>query len=316
MVKYKYPCSQAILYLILYRLWQMCRDNQADFFAFDPKFTMAFIDKNIARIKFTEDLPDFKARKEDISLLSVEFDQISTDVVVLGSLLKNSVQRAYRNNKDIEKVMLTTAGFDDFAKVKRFNDKAIAAFLSSALKFIDDKADVLRDAGKLPDDFAKRLTTVDTLFDSVQARYSTAEDAAKAKKDEKIAANNDIFDEGNELLGDARFMYQETPDRVKQYEFNTIWDLVEPTKNAGVKGKTLAVGGKVSVPSVTVKELLTGKTDFSDKEGSYEITPLSEGKYTLTFSAEGYVTQTIDIVIKTGMTKRLNVEMVVVATNA
>ena len=248
--------------------------------------------------------------------MSVEFDQISTDVVALGSLLKNSLQRAYRNNKDIEKVMLTTAGFDDFAKVKRINDKAIAAFLSSALKFIGDKADVLRDAGKLPDDFAKRLTAVDALFDSVQARYSTAEDAAKAKKDEKIAANNDIFDDGNALLDDARFMYQQTPDRAKQYEFNTIWDLVEPTKNAGVKGKTLAVGGKVSVSNVTVKELLTGKTALSDKDGSYEIAPLSEGKYTLTFSAEGYVTQTIEIVVKTGVTKRLNVEMVVVTANA
>ena len=42
----------------------MCRDNQAAFFAFDPKYTMAFIDKNIARIKSAEDLPDLRQEKK------------------------------------------------------------------------------------------------------------------------------------------------------------------------------------------------------------------------------------------------------------
>ena len=68
------------------------------------------------------------------------------------------------------------------------------------------------------------------------------------------------------------------------------------------------------IAGVTVTEPLTGKTAVSDKGGSYEIGPFSEDTYTLIFSADGYETQTIPgLDVKTGVVKRLNVEMVPVA---
>ncbi|MBL7815634.1 MAG: carboxypeptidase regulatory-like domain-containing protein [Saprospiraceae bacterium] len=308
-MKPKYPCSQASLYAICVLAWEMCRDNQAAFFAFDAKYTEGYIQENLARVNAAKDIPDFKARQEDIMLLSVEYDKVATDLVNLAKMLKNSVERAYKNDKNIQKIMLNAAGFDGFKKVQDLDDKAITLFMSSALTFIADKAAVLGTEGKLPANFATQFTDINTSFVDVLGRYNAKAMASKTKTDEKVSANNDIFDSTIEMLEDGQFMYQLAPERAKQYLFNTLWDIVEPTKNSGVGGKTLAVGGKKSVPKVTVTEPLTGKTAISDKDGSYALL-LTEGKWLLTFTADGYISQTIEVTIQKGVTKRLNVEMV------
>ena len=96
--------------------------------------------------------------------------------------------------------------------------------------------------------------------------------------------------------------------------FSTLLAKVDATKNAGINGKTTIGGGKKGLADVTVTEPISGKTYVSEKDGFFEITPLTEGKYTLVFSIEGYETQTITSNdVKTGVMKRLNVEMVPMA---
>ena len=312
MKKNKYPCSQASLYAICRRAWQLCRIHQAAFFAFDAKYTLVYIDSHIALINAAEGLPDIKVRKENFSLLSIEYDKVATHLALLAQYLKGYIEYAYRKDKAVLKVMLTTAGFDHYAKVQDFDDKAIAPFMNAALKFIADKADIMSAEGKMPADFAARFTAADTAFDDVLESYDTAKSDLSTKADEKVDANNDIYDALQDMLYVGRFIHLEMPERAKDFVFNTLWEKVEPTKNAGVNGKTMAVGGKKSLIGITITEILTGKTATSDKEGSYNIGPLSEGKYTLLFSAAGYVSQTIEVVITKGVMKRLNVEMVAV----
>ena len=311
-MKPKYPCSQTSLYAICILAWEMCKGNQAAFVAFDAKYTMAFIAENIARINAAKDIPDFKARKEDLALLSVEYDKVATDLVGLGKILKNSVERAYKEDKSVQKIMLTTAGYDYFRKVQDFDDNAITTFMSSALTFIAEKAEILSNAGKLSADFAAQFKAINALFVNVLGRYNAEAIAGKKKTEEKVAVSNDAYDLTVNMLDDAQFMYQLKPELAKQYAFNTLWDIVEPTKNAGVSGKTLAIGGKRSISNVTITEPLTGKTAVSDKDGSYALY-LTEGKWTLSFAADGYDTQNIEALVVKGMMKRLNVEMVPVA---
>ena len=309
MVKPIYPCSQTSLYAVCVRAWQICRDNQAAFFVFDAQYTEGFIDENIAILKAAENLPDNKARKEDLALLSVEYDKIAMDLALMAKYLKNYIERAYMDNKEVQKIMLQTAGFDNYRKVQDLDDKAITPFMSSALAFIAEKAPILTASGKMTADFAATFTAQDTLFDNVLERYNAVETATKTKTDEKITANNDVYNRTQAMLYDGRFMNLDKPELAKPYNFSTIWDQVEPTKNSGVSGKTLAVGGKKGISKVTVTEPLTGKTAISDKDGSYALL-LTEGKWLLTFTAEGYVSQTIEVTIQKGVTKRLNVEMV------
>ena len=308
----KYNCSQASLYAASRLIWQAAQDNQALFAAFDATYTAANIADNIAFIKTVERLPDAKARKEAVAVLTVEYDKKMDTIVLLAKYLKDHIERAF--DKDVKDIMLSAAGFDYFAKAKQGNANAINSFLSSAVVFVTDKADVLTTKGKMAADFLTKLNTADADFEDVLSRYNTAVEATKSKRDEKIIGNNDVFTRAQQVLADGRTIHLENPDLAKAYQFSTFLSRVESTKNAGINGKVTINGGKKGLPIVTVTEPISGKSDTSEKDGYYEIAPLSMGSYALVFSADGYVSQTLSgLEVQKGVMKRLNVEMVPVA---
>ena len=310
MLKPTYRCSQAVLYLVCRLAWQKCRNNQIIFFAFDNKYTMAFIDENITRIKNVENLADYKARKEDVSLISIDYDRVTTNLVLMATHLGRYIKRAFKEDKAILKIMLTTAGFSNFRQMQKLDEKAIAPFMSSAIKFVVEKTDILNHQGKMPADFIAQFVAADTQFGNILAAYNTADAAHKEKTNEKIIGNNDIHEQTLEMLADGHFMHMKSPEIAKQYKFNALLSQVEPTKNAGINGKILMPGGKRVISGVTVAESLTGKTFVSDKKGDFALNSLGAGTYTVIFSAEGFVTQTImGVIVKKGATKRLKVEM-------
>ena len=310
MLKPTYRCSQAVLYLVCRLAWQKCRNNQIIFFTFDNKYTMAFIDENITRIKNVENLADYKARKEDVSLISIDYDRVTTNLVLMATHLGQYIKRAFKEDKAVLKIMLTTAGFNNFKQVLKLDDKAIAPFMSSAVKFVVEKADILSRQGKMPADFIAQFMAADTRFDDILAAYNAASAVHKEKTNEKIIGNNDIYERTLEMLADGHFMHMKSPEVAKQYNFNALLSQVEPTKNAGIKGKILMPGGKRVISGVTITEPLTGKTFVSDKKGDFALNSLGAGTYTIIFFAEGFVTQTITgVVVKKGATKRLKVEM-------
>ena len=308
----KYNCSQASLYAASRLIWQAVQDNQALFAAFDATYTAANIADNIAFIKTVERLPDLNARREAVAVLSVEYDKKVDAIVLLAKYLKDHIERAFE--KDVKDIMLSAAGFDYFAKVKQGNANAINSFLSSAVVFVTDKADVLTTKGKMAADFLTKLNTADADFEDVLSRYNTAVEATKSKRDEKIIGNNDVFTRAQQVLADGRTIHLENPDLAKAYQFSTFLSRVESTKNAGINGKVTINGGKKGLPIVTVTEPISGKSYTSEKDGYYEIAPLSMGSYSLVFSADGYVSQTLSgLDVQKGVMKRLNVEMVPVA---
>ena len=81
-------------------------------------------------------------------------------------------------------------------------------------------------------------------------------------------------------------------------------------KTIGSKWRNLSVlcinNFAIKGARITIKDY--EKTAETDKDGKFEITPLSSGKYTVIVEREGYLPQTIkDVVIRTGVTSRLNV---------
>ena len=242
----------------------------------------------------------------------VEYDKKMDTIVLLAKYLKDHIERAF--DKDVKDIMLSAAGFDYFVKVKIGNANAINSFLSSAVVFVTDKADVLTTKGKMVADFLTKLNAADADFEDVLSRYNTAVEATKSKRDEKIIGNNDVFTRAQQVLADGRTIHLENPDLAKAYQFSTFLSRVESTKNAGINGKVTINGGKKGLPIVTVTEPISGKSYTSEKDGYYEIAPLSMGSYSLVFSADGYVSQTLSgLDVQNGVMKRLNVVMVRVA---
>ena len=316
MTKRKYPCAQPTLYAACVLAWQMCRDNQLMFFTHDNIYTSAFIIENIARIKAAEDLPDWEARKAALDLLSLEYDKVAGDLADMVKYLKKYIERAYKDEA-VQKIMLKKAGFEYYSKVQTLDDKAILPFMSSASEFVAQNVAILTTAGKMPVAFPSEFKAIDVLFDDVLDRYNVTKQALTPQTDEKNDASNDVYDRTLVLLADGAFIYMKTPDLAKAYTFSAVLAQVKPTKNAGISGKVLYPLSKKGIAGITVTEPISGKTAITDKEGRYDIKSLSEDTYSLVFSGDGYVTQTVnDIPVKTGVTKRLNVEMVAMATGA
>ncbi len=308
----KYTCSQASLYAVSRLVWQTVQDNLSLFAGFDSTYTNETITQNREFIKTVERLPDLNARREAVAVLSLEYDKKVDAVVLLAKYLKDAIERGFED--EVKNIMLDSAGFDYFQKVKQGNANAISSFLSSALGFVADKADTLTTKGKLPADFLTKLTAADTAFEDVLSRYNAAVKATKTKKDEKIIGNNEVFARLQQVLADGRTIHLESPDLAKAYQFSAFLSQVESTKNAGINGKITMPSGKKGIALITVTEPISGKTYTSDKDGYYEIAPLSMGSYTLVFSADGYITQTISgLEVQKGVVKRVNVEMMAVA---
>ena len=308
MSKSNYACSQIVLYAALRFGWIQYRNDLKAFTAFDSDNTEALADENEKLIDETEDLPDFSARKETVATLSLEYDSVVKTVVVLGKYFLSYIVKGYA--AEMVDIMKQSAGFDYFDKVKKGDSTATMAFFSSLTTFVKDKKDVLIADGKMPADFQARLQAANLAFAHVSKRYDAAMKEMKEKTDEKIIANNDIYARFLKMLLDGRTMNLETPNKAKTYQLSYILSQVETVKNAGISGKVTDESGKIGLPDIKVVESVYGKSAVTDKKGRYEIAPLSIDTYTLTYSGDGFESQTIKaIAVKTGIVTRQNVVM-------
>ena len=166
----------------------------------------------------------------------------------------------------------------------------------------------------MPAQFETDFRTLIAEAKGINNALDDADKAANEKKDEKIDANNDIFISVSGVLTDVQRMYQDTQEKAKQYTFANFENQTHGVKNAGLAGKIMRDVNNFTIKGakITIKDY--EKTAETDKDGKFEITPLSSGKYTVIVECESYTTQTFkDTAIKTGVTTRLNVLLAAVS---
>jgi hypothetical protein len=101
----------------------------------------------------------------------------------------------------------------------------------------------------------------------------------------------------------------EHPDFVKSYEANRIIiDAASTTTQ--LKGKVTGKSDGLPIKGATVKVVEANLTAQTDAKGEYLIKPIVVGKYTITFSKEGFTSKEIDDVdAKLGAVNVLNVAL-------
>ena len=99
----------------------------------------------------------------------------------------------------------------------------------------------------------------------------------------------------------------------KSFTFAAFRAEVETVRNAGLSGKITNILNKEALKGATITIKNYNKVAVTEKDGRFEITPLSADKYMVIVECPGFVTQIFEEVkIRTGMTTRLNVKMVAV----
>jgi hypothetical protein len=306
----KYPCSQNAFVSTATLCINLLIEHAADLMTVKPKYTVAFFEALRADLQAADLLPDDKTRRALAADTALVEEADRAALVKLIVFFKSYITDTFEKNR--WEILYTQAGFDYFTKAKNGNWASMTGFISSATPFLTDNEAALLANNTMPPTF---IADFNAAIVKAKASYNAWLGLSKGgnKGDEKVDAFNAVNTTLSAALKTANTFYGDTnPALATQFTFAAQLSQVQGTKNAGFNGKVLTVDKKI-VPKLVITVTGSDKIATYDADGRYEITPLSQAKYTITYEAEGYITQVFkDEPIKTGVMSRINVEMVAV----
>lgn len=305
----KYSCSQTTFYAASREGAERVIENLADFSNLFPDYTLEKMQGIKDRIDTADALPDNDTRKMIAETLWLEVDnQRKADTYRFGLFLSTIDLIC---DATLRPTAYVAAGRKHYMDAKNGDVAKVIPMYSSLMSFIADNWAALSTVGKMTteqrDEWVVRQTAYKARYDAATA----ADRLAREKKDEKINANNACFDEMSAYITIAQRIYADDPEMQKYFKFSSFRSEVEAVKNAGLSGKITNLLNKDALKGATITILNYNKSVVTEKNGKFDIGPLSAGKYTVIVECPGYETQTFkDVKIKTGVMTRLNVKMV------
>ena len=305
----KYSCSQTTFYAASREGAERVIENLADFSNLFPDYTLEKMQGIKDRIDAADALPDYDTRKLIAEALWAEVDnQRKADTYQFGLFL-SKIDLIY--DAPLRQSAYVAAGKKHYMDAKNGDETKVMPMYSSLMSFFADNWVALSTVAKMTteqrEEFVARQTAYKARYDAATA----ADRLAKDKKDEKINANNACFDEMSAYITIAQRIYADDPEMQKYFKFGSFRSEVEGVKNAGLSGKITNILNKDALKGATITILNYNKSFVTEKNGKFDISPLSAGKYTVIVECPSFETQTFkDVKIKTGATTRLNVQMV------
>ena len=272
------------------------------------KYSDTFFSDFMSEIDDAESLPDHSARIARVKNLSVDIVEKRTTALNHNVKLESYIRDAFEEEKHV--TMFKAAGNEYWDKAKNKDSSSVLGLLSAMTKFAVDYKKELLVKDNMPATFVDELTAADADFRQANSNLEDAKTLVLGSKDAKINASNAIYTKLMSCFMDAKALNDRDKEWVDQFSFATFWNQVKSTKNAGLSGKvTTKEDPKTGLEKVRITIKGSIKADETNAEGRYEISSLSADKYMVTFEAEGYESQTIEVTIKTGVTSRLNVQL-------
>lgn len=308
MISVNYGCSQPDLYNASRSAWKLCQKNLAAFTAFSPRYSDAFIAQNQAAVDAADLLLDYAARKAKAQSARVDLLSAKDELIYKYGFLTAYIKKAFEPSK--QEFMLAASGEGYLAKTKTNNWSSASSLISSAVPFLDEYVATLTNNENMPPSFVATFKAVAKDFNDKYAISQNADANVGEETDTKLIANNALYNAVRTMLEDAQSIFRRDVTLAKQFVWSTIVAQTHGIKNAGVNGKITADNNKNGIANVLVAAVGTDKTTTSDTEGRYDLSPLSNGTYTLTFSCNGFESKTIEnIMVNTGVTTRQHVSL-------
>lgn len=308
----KYNCSQNTFYAASHVGVDRLIENLDDFTPLFPEYTLEMAQGIKDRINAADALPDYDARKLIAETLWLEVDNLRKADTYQFGLFLSTIDRIC--DATLRNTTYDAAGRKHYMDAKNGDVAKVIPMYSSLISFISDNWAALSTVGKMTtaqrDEFTAKQTTYKARYDAASA----ADRLAKEKRDEKINANNACYDEMSAYIKIAQRIYAADVEMLKYFKFTSFRSEVESVKNAGLSGKITNILNKDLLKGAIITILNYNKSFVTEKNGRFEIAPLSAGKYTVIVACPGYETQTFeDVKIRTGAMTRLNVKMVAAA---
>ncbi len=284
----KYPCSQAELYAICTIGWQSYDENLADFSAFSTKYDAQFSIDAKAAIQSAKELPDFQARNEPSETSYKEMVKTVNLCNRNFRKLRNHIGNAF--SKDVVKGKVEAAGEPHYKKSMNRNWAETELMLTSATTFItENNADL--SAGGMPPQFVLDFDTAKNQFIGYYAAFTDAEQDELEGTDQKINANNAIWDTLTGMFDDGQVIYEDNPAKRERFIVSRVWNLISSSGNTGganIPSDTIQIGlfAYDSITQLPIQNAYLRVLNAPDGQ-IYQAATNAEG--ILTLSVSGYV---------------------------
>jgi hypothetical protein len=288
--------------------WDGCNMQQAKFQNFSPKYDPGFIQTRKDEITHVIGIPDSASRSSYVEAVRIQLKEKARTCFDTWKKLKRYITVAFPES--LQQVKLKAAGKGYYRNAFAFNWEACQGLLSSGSQFIAAESETLFRNNTMPESFPDEFNAARVTFEALYTNFQEGTRLAGQKTDEKLSANNQLFDNMMEMLLDGQEIFRHDPVIQKQFIFEQILLTVSGPGVAGCKG-TVTSGTRDGAPiEGALITLNNGNTCTTDDEGWYQFTQLQAGTYSLEVTAPGFVPLRIDnIEIKTGNMSNLHLQM-------
>ena len=298
-IKNEYPCSMKDLYSILETAWKNFDEHQPDFATLKALYTVLYSTDAKAAVAAAKALPDVQARGEPAESLRVELVEQGETCRQNFQKLKSYIVTAYPN-KLLHKAKFEAAGQLYYEGASNEDWESVSSLNQSGSNFIADNTAELTAGNNMPAGFQATFDGDAETFSETYNDFKAAEQMSE-QTGAKIKANNKIYGTGIAMLKDGQLIFAAQPEVAVKYQFQAIWDLVNPPV-AGIKGNVKRASDNLPVSGATVTAQQAGEPvdeTETDDAGNYTLR-LAAGTYLVTVSAAGFVSQTVEVVVEAG----------------
>ncbi len=308
MIQALYGCSQQELYTVCQLALISCNQHIIEFGNFKAKYNPAYITARQNEIIAAEELPDAQARGAQSEVLRVLLIEKNKEALDIWQGLKRYNADAFPKNQ--QKAKLEEAGQNYYEDASKNDWDATKGLLSSGNLFITNNLAELVANDNMPPAFATQFSTLKTQFTTLHLDFLNKRETSETGTQEKIIANNIIYDKLMSMLLDGQYIFRNDPATKKQFVFADLIYKASGAGTAGIKGTVTDAVSQLPLKDVEIRLLLTVKKGKTDEEGKYEITRVAHGEFNIEARLAGYETKIISkFEILVGTVSTVNIEL-------
>lgn len=307
-MKANYNCAQAELYTICRLAWGLCLDYLTDFSALKQRYTPQYVQDRLSSVEAASQRADFQARSERGETARIALLGQKEQCLKQFGFLKRYISSAYPSS--LHKPKMEAAGINYYADAVNNNWEQLQAMLTSAVNFVQANEAELLAGDNMALGFAANLAQMSQDYDSFYDNFLVESRKIEIGTAEKIALNNSIYMELQDLLEDGKAIFSGNDTMYKQFTFSYLLQLTSGVATAGVKGYITDAATRRPIAGATVLLVEKDKVAMTEGDGRYEVLQVAGGKYTILVKAFGYVDYVkVEHLVKVGTVSMLNVEL-------
>ena len=259
--KAEYNCTEAELYKVCIIGWGSYQENLAGFTAFNTTYTLAFGQTAIAAVNAAQLLPSFQQRGELHEKLLIRLNIAADECLKQWKFLEGHIKRSFPENE--LKPSLEAAGSSHYSKAGDDNWEYVSLLMTEGGEFINNNTAQLTSGG-MPPAFPTDFTTAQTNFEILYQPFKDAQQDAHEQRDNKIIANNAIYNTLTAMFDDGKKVYRMIPAKKERFTFARVLNLV----SSGTGGGGTPPPPPVSVAIVVALDMSTPKQATFDFKGA------------------------------------------------